>query len=124
VFVAEDNEHVLDLLVTRLQMAGYAISSARDGVRALTGIESSRPAAVILDINMPGLDGFEVLRILRSRPQTASTPVMMLTVRNSVADVQRAIGLGTGDYMTKPFDDRDLLARVARLVRRPEPATH
>ena len=117
IFVAEDDEACRDLLTTRLALAGYAVSSARDGVQALHAIWDCRPAGVVLDINMPRMDGFEVLSSMRQRRDTANTPVLMLTARSAPEDIRRAIKLGARDYLTKPFDDAQLLARVARLIR-------
>jgi DNA-binding response OmpR family regulator len=117
VLVAEDDESVRELLVTRLELAGYATATARDGVEALDVIGSLRPHAVILDIGLPGLDGFGVLKCLREDRSLRDIPVLVLTARNSSRDVGVAIGLGAKDYMSKPFDDQRLLTRVARLVR-------
>ncbi|MDQ0464629.1 two-component system OmpR family response regulator [Caulobacter ginsengisoli] len=125
IFVADDDRMILDLIVTRLQLAGYLTAHARSGYEAIHGIAEIRPAGVILDVNMPGLDGFSVLKQLKQTPQTASIPVMMLTARNAPDDVQKAIGLGARDFLAKPFSDTQLLSRVARLVRpvRPRPVT-
>lgn len=126
IFVAEDDHSVLDLVRTRLTVAGYAVSFARDGQEALQMITASRPEAVILDVNMPVMDGFEVLKELKASAETADIPVMMLTARNVVGDVQNAIRLGANDYLAKPFRDDLFLMRVARLLRskaaRPAPA--
>jgi DNA-binding response OmpR family regulator len=77
-----------------------------------------RPDAIVLDINMPEMDGFEVLGALNSA-STAMIPVLILTARHAVGDVQRAIGLGAKDYLAKPFSEAQLLARVRRLFRAP-----
>jgi two-component system chemotaxis response regulator CheY len=118
IFVAEDDPATLELLVTRLNVAGYATDHARDGKEALAGILKSRPAAVILDVNMPHLDGFGVMRSLRDNPTVSSKlPIMVLTARNSPEDVTRAIQLGARDFLSKPFKDTQLMERVARLLR-------
>lgn len=117
VFVAEDDSMIMDLITTRLELAGYAVSFARNGRDAIAGIHASQPAAVLLDINMPLLDGFGVLRALRENPPQTRAPVMVLTARHAAEDVQLALQLGASDYLAKPFDDARLLARVARLVR-------
>lgn len=117
VFVAEDDRGVLDLIVTRLTLAGYDTAYGRDGWEAVQGIQQTRPAAVVLDINMHSLDGFGVLDALRKKLPLAPIPVMVLTARNAPGDVQRALALGARDFLTKPFDDAQLLARVARLLR-------
>jgi two-component system chemotaxis response regulator CheY len=118
IFVAEDDPATLELIVTRLSVAGYAALYARDGVEAVSGILSSRPHAVILDVNMPGLDGFGVMRKLRENPAAPRRmPIMVLTARNSPEDVRRALQLGARDFLSKPFRDAQLLDRVARLLR-------
>ena len=117
---------IMDLITTRLELAGYAVSFARNGRDAVTGIHASQPAAVLLDINMPLLDGFGVLKALRENPPQTRAPVMVLTARHAAEDVRLALQLGASDYLAKPFDDAHLLSRVARLVRargrRPEPS--
>ena len=98
-----------------LEKQGFEVSAASDGTQALERARELDPALVILDINLPGIDGLEVTRILR---QTSSTPILMLTARED--EIDRVIGLeiGADDYMTKPFSMRELLARVKALLRR------
>ncbi len=120
VFVAEDDRNVLELIVTRLALAGYDTAYGRDGREALRGIAAFRPAAVLLDINMPNLDGFGVLEQLRDQTQTFTAPIMVLTGLHAGDDVRRALDLGAKDFLTKPFEGAQLLARVARLIR-PKP---
>lgn len=117
VFIAEDDRNLMELLTTRLSLAGYETAFGRDGWEALDGIHNTHPAAIILDVNMPRLDGFGVLRHLRKSPSVANIPVMMLTARNAPGDVKEALALGARDYLAKPFSDAMLLARVARLLR-------
>ena len=117
IFVAEDDPAIVELLMARLEMAGYRVSAAHDGVSALRLILANPPAAVILDVNMPRMDGFGVLRGLRAHRACAHTPVLMLTARKSAADVKAARDGGANDYLAKPFDDRQLLARIERLLR-------
>lgn len=121
IFIAEDDRAVLELIVTRLTIAGYETRYGRTGGEALEGIRNSKPAAVILDINMPGIDGFEVLRRMKASPALSAIPVMVLTARNSPTDVRDALAQGARDYLTKPFKDAVLLARLTRLLR-PRPS--
>lgn len=121
VLVVEDDEAVRELVLTRLDLAGYRTSHAADGWKALLAMQEFRPDGVILDVNMPGLDGFGVLETKRSRGAIKDIPVMMLTARQAPTDIRRALGLGARDYLAKPFDDQQLLARVARLVRKKRP---
>ena len=116
VLVVEDEIMVRDLLVTRLTIAGYQIFEAGDGFEALLRIEDSRPDAMLLDVNMPRLDGFGTLKLMRNRG--LRTPTMVLTARNQPEDVKTAIGLGAKDFLTKPFREDQLLTRVARLLRK------
>lgn len=118
IFIAEDDDGILDLLRIRLELAGYSTSYARDGLDALTAIANIVPDAVILDIGLPTRDGFEVLRGMRVSTRLRNIPVLMLTARHDSSDVQRAIQSGAQDYLAKPFDDQKLLVRVARLVRK------
>jgi two-component system OmpR family response regulator len=118
IFVAEDDPATLELIVTRLSVAGYDTVYARDGYGAVQGILSNRPHAVILDVNMPGLDGFGVMKKLRETPALLTRmPIMVLTARNSPEDVRRAVQMGARDFLSKPFKDAQLLDRVARLLR-------
>ena len=115
--VAEDDDAILDLIRTRLELAGYAISYARDGYAALDMIKAIQPVGLVLDLNMPRLDGFGVLDALRSPRFQKPPPVLVLTARHATEDVRRCLALGAKDYLAKPFQDRDLIARVARLLR-------
>ena len=121
IFIAEDDEGILDLLVTRLRIAGYHTTQEKDGLSALEAIKKAPPSACILDVNMPRLDGFQVLKRLRADPLTAHVPVLILTARRAPDDIKTAIRLGATDYLSKPFDGEQLLARVARLLRRRNP---
>lgn len=118
IFVAEDDDGILDLLITRLSIAGYHTSHERDGLAALEAIRRAPPNACILDVNMPRLDGFQLLKRLRADPMTAHVPVLILTARRGTDDIKTAIRLGATDYLSKPFSDEQLLARVARLLRK------
>ena len=121
--VVDDEPMILDLLVTRLELAGYQVVTARDGHEALKRIADTQPHAMLLDVNMPRLDGFGVLSHLKSTGRIKQLPVMVLTARNQTNDVQEAVGLGVRDFLAKPFTDNQLLLRVARLLRSAEPPT-
>ena len=123
ILVVEDEPMVLELITTRLELAGYQTFGARDGYQGLGRLQEVKPAAMILDINMPHLDGFGVLRHMQISGEIKRVPTMVLTARNQTDDVKQAISLGARDFLSKPFKDEQLLARVARLVRRPKPAT-
>ena len=122
ILVVEDEPMVLELIVTRLELGGFQCFAARDGHQALHRLREVRPVGMLLDINMPGLDGFGVLERMRSDEAIGRVPTMVLTARNQPEDVARAVRLGARDYLSKPFRDEQLLARVARLIRK-APAT-
>jgi len=116
--VVDDDRAIVELLSSRLTMAGFDAFAARDGRDALMKIESLRPHAVILDLSMPVLDGFGVLAQL-GKAKCSLLPILVLSARHGAADVQRAISLGARDYLAKPFNDRQLQMRIARLFRGP-----
>jgi DNA-binding response OmpR family regulator len=118
VLVVEDDPFLLELITTRLELAGFDTRSARDGSQALQRLTEFRPEAMVLDINMPVLDGFGVLIHMKAQGLIEKTPTMVLTARNSPEDVSKAIGLGARDYLSKPFKDEQLIARVGRLLAR------
>ena len=117
VLVADDDEDILQLLSFRLERAGYEIVPARNGDEALRLALDLVPAVAILDVMMPGLDGFEVTRELRRNAATSKTPVILLTARAQASDIARGMAAGADEYMKKPFDARDLVDRVDRLLR-------
>lgn len=116
VLVVEDDPFLLELITTRLALAGFDPRPAKDGNVALQRLIEFRPEAMVLDINMPMLDGFGVLEYMRAQSLTEKTPTLVLTARNSPEDVTRAIRLGARDYLSKPFKDEQLIARVGRLL--------
>ncbi len=120
VLVVDDDSNVRDLIRVRLDAAGYDVHTARTGLEAIDRIGELSPSAMVLDINMPQMDGFGVLAAMKKEGK--SLPVLVLTARHAGDDVRRAIDLGAKDYLTKPFNELQLLARVARLMRRPLPA--
>ena len=117
VLVADDDEDILQLLSFRLERAGYEIVVARSGDEALRLALDLLPAVAILDGMMPGLDGFEVTRELRRNAPTSTTPVILLTARAQASDIARGMAAGADEYVKKPFDARDLVDRVNRLLR-------
>jgi len=121
IFIAEDDLAIVELLRIRLELAGYQTFHAKTGRSAIDGIHQTKPDALLLDIGLPIYDGFQVLRSIRASPSVSDTPAMMLTARHHSADVQRALLLGAQDFVTKPFDDQKLIARVNRLVERKAP---
>jgi len=117
VVIAEDDPITATLVRHRLEKSGFRVLHRGDGSEALRLILDQTPAVVILDIRMPGMDGFEVLARMRRDPRTERTPALILTSLGRDADLRRAFELGADDYLTKPFSPAELLARVLRLAR-------
>ncbi|MEV6226296.1 response regulator transcription factor [Saccharopolyspora shandongensis] len=120
VLVVEDESGVRDAVVRGLQSEGYETRSAGDGARALTDITEWRPDAIVLDLLMPFMDGLTLCRRLRSAGDR--TPILVLTARDAVADRIAGLDAGADDYLVKPFDLDEMLARVRALLRRSQPA--
>lgn len=120
VLVVDDDARIVELIVTRLEIAGFQTRSARNGQEALQRLTEFRPEAMVLDINMPVLDGFGVLTHLQGQGLSAKIPTMVLTARNNADDVAKAVRLGARDYLSKPFNDAHLVQRVGRLLSRPK----
>jgi two-component system response regulator MprA len=116
VLVVDDDASVRRMLVRLLGAEGFAVEAVADGGLALAAVERSAPEAIVLDVGLPGLDGLAVCRRLRAKGIT--TPILMLTARDAVAD--RVLGLETGadDYLVKPFAAEELVARLRALERR------
>ncbi len=115
VLVVEDEPALLDTLEYNLTKQGYRVSTAKDGLKALEIARSVDPDLMILDVMLPGLDGFEVCRILR---QEKSLPILFLTAKADEIDKIVGLEVGADDYLTKPFSMRELMARVKALLRR------
>jgi len=115
ILVVEDEPTLLETLEYNLTRQGYQVYTAADGLAALEVAQRERPDAIVLDIMLPGLDGFEVCRILR---REMSVPILMLTARDDEVDKIVGLEVGADDYLTKPFNMRELLARVKALLRR------
>jgi len=115
ILIVEDERTLLETLEYNLRRQGYEVETAENGFDALATARSKRPDMIVLDIMLPGIDGFEVCRILR---QEMNTPILMLTARDD--EIDRVVGLevGADDYLTKPFSTRELMARIKALLRR------
>jgi two-component system OmpR family response regulator len=115
VLVVDDDPHIRQLLVFALEKAGLSTREAEDGEQALAAVEQGQPDLVILDINMPRLDGLEVCRRLRAR---GDVPILFLSSRDDEIDRVLGIELGGDDYVVKPFSPREVTARVQAILRR------
>ena len=114
--LVEDDAVLADGLLRTLQAQDMQVELLRDGLAADTRLQGRQPAVVVLDIGLPGIDGFEVLRRLRARGST--TPVLLLTARDAVEDRVRGLETGADDYLVKPFATAELIARIRALARR------
>lgn len=114
--VADDERTILDLLCASLRHAGFEVLAANDGREALSLARSGRPDVLILDVMMPGNDGFEV--VSRLRDEGLDAPVLFLTARDATEDKVRGLTVGGDDYVTKPFSLDEVLARIRALLRR------
>ena len=115
IFVVDDEQNIRDLASLYLQKEGFIVDSAVDGRDAVARFAQVQPAMVILDVMMPGMDGFEVCRELR---RESDVPILMLTARSDDVDKIVGLELGADDYMTKPFNPREMVARVKAILRR------
>jgi two-component system OmpR family response regulator len=119
ILIVDDDPHIRELLDFALTKAGYATRQAEDGVAALAAVEEQAPDLVVLDINMPRLDGLEVCRRLRAQGQT---PILFLSSRDDEIDRVLGIELGADDYVVKPFSPREVTARISAILRRSQAA--
>ena len=117
VLVVDDETALVELVRVRLELAGFRTLWAYRAQDAIDHLSTMDIAAAVLDVNMPGMDGFEILTWMQRHPRTAKIPVLMLTGRKGGEDVARAIKLGAKDYLTKPFSEEALIQRVQRLMR-------
>jgi DNA-binding response OmpR family regulator len=118
ILVVDDEPDALEILGFKLKEAGFVPIFAKDGTRALAAARDERPALIVLDLMLPGVDGLEVCKILRRDASTASIPILMLTARAAELDRVLGLELGADDYVTKPFSPRELVLRVKKLLSR------
>ena len=122
ILVVEDEESIRTLITLNLQAAGYTVEEAKDGTQALEKIKSVKPDLVLLDWMLPGLDGLDVLRSLKADPVFATLPVIMLTAKSEEHDIVLGLEMGATDYITKPFSNKVLIARIRAILRRGDAA--
>jgi two-component system chemotaxis response regulator CheY len=116
VLAVDDSNSIRQMLQFALKSRGYGVIPAGDGVEALEALERGRFDLMVLDINMPRLDGLSLLKVLRERPEWQALPVLVLTTEGQDEDRDRALALGATDYMRKPFRPTELLDRVASML--------
>ncbi len=118
ILVVDDHATIIDLARLYLEREGYRVEAASDGAQALEKVGSLQPAMMILDLMLPEVDGYEVCRRVR---QSSDLPILMLTARDDDIDKIVGLELGADDYLTKPFNPRELVARVRAILRRSQP---
>jgi two-component system phosphate regulon response regulator PhoB len=120
ILIIEDEKDIVDLVEYHLKQSGFSVVKALDGPSGLELAKKNRPSLIILDLMLPGMDGKDICRTIKSNPLTQSIPILMLTAKSE--EVDRVIGfeLGADDYVTKPFSPRELVLRVKAILRRRE----
>ena len=118
ILVVDDEEDVLELVKYNLEKNGYRVTTASTGEEAINKARSILPNLVLLDLMLPGIDGLEVCKQLKSNPKTEHVPVIMLTAKGEESDVVVGLEVGADDYITKPFSPKVLIARIRRILHR------
>jgi DNA-binding response OmpR family regulator len=117
VLVADDDPDIRELVAFKLEQAGFKVHAVGDGIAALAAAKALSPSLLLLDVMMPGLNGYEVCRRLRAEGE-AAIPVIMLTAKAQESDVETGFAMGVDDYIVKPFSPRELLTRVNNVLAR------
>jgi two-component system phosphate regulon response regulator PhoB len=118
ILVVDDEEDIQELVKLNVIREGYDVLTAGSGEEALEIAQAQQPSLAILDLMLPGIDGLEVCRLLRSNPKTRQIPVIILTAKSEDSDIVAGLELGADDYITKPFSSKVLIARVRRVLRK------
>ena len=116
ILAVDDERHIVRLVQVNLERAGYQVLTAFDGKEAMKKVEADKPDLIVLDVMMPRMDGFEVLKRLQANPDTRGIPVIMLTAKAQDADVFRGWSSGVSAYLTKPFNPLELVTFVRRIL--------
>lgn len=115
VLITEDEPNIVESLTFILERAGYEVAAVADGEAAMRELRARRPDVMILDLMVPKLNGFEVLKRVKSDPALAALPVLVLSAKGQAHDKQLAEEIGADDFVTKPFSNRDLIERIGHL---------
>ncbi|KGK88434.1 MULTISPECIES: response regulator transcription factor [unclassified Clostridium] len=118
IIIVDDEEHIRELLKFNLENSGYSTIYADNGIDALKLIKSERPQLILLDLMIPGMDGYDVCKEVRKDNNISTTPIIMITAKGEEFDKVLGLELGADDYITKPFSIREILARVKAVLRR------
>ncbi len=117
ILIIEDSAIAVSLLKARIEASGFETVAAADGTEGLAKIKSEKPDLVILDVRMPGMDGFEVCRLAKSDPQTKGIPILFVTAVNQQKDIQRGKEAGGDGYITKPYDGKVLITEINKFLK-------
>lgn len=118
ILIVDDEEHILELLKFNLENAGFKVITASNGIEALEYLKNSLPKLILLDLMLPGMDGYDVCKEIRRDKNLSNIPIIMITARSEELDKILGLELGADDYITKPFSIRELIARVKAVLRR------
>ena len=118
IVVVEDEIDILDLISLHLKKERFSVRGFLNGYSFMKYLETEKPSLLVLDLMLPDVDGFEICKQLRARPDYASIPIIIITARSTETDKVLGLGLGADDYMVKPFSPRELVARVKAVLRR------
>lgn len=118
ILIVDDEKDIIELIKYNLKIEGYSILTAETGEAAVKIAKQSRPDLIVLDLMLPGMDGFEVTRYLRSSSDTRDLPIVMLTAKGDESDIITGLELGANDYISKPFSPKVLTARIRGILRR------
>lgn len=118
ILIVEDEKDIIELIQYNLEREGYGAAAVKSGEDAIRFLERENPELIILDLMLPGMDGLEICRLIKSDNKTKNIPVLMLTAKSEESDVVIGLQLGADDYVTKPFSPKVLLARIKALLRR------
>jgi len=118
ILIVDDEEDIIELIKYNLKNEGYSILTAQSGEQAIKIAKQSRPDLIVLDLMLPGMDGLEVTRYLRSNEETSDMPIVMLTAKGEESDIITGLELGANDYISKPFSPKVLTARIRAIFRR------
>lgn len=118
ILIVDDEANIRELISYNLKSNGYCITSADNGITALKIVKEEKPSLILLDLMLPGMDGFEVCKEIRKNNEISATPIIMISAKGEEFDKVLGLELGADDYLTKPFSVRELLARVKAVLRR------
>jgi len=116
ILVVDDDPDILRLVEVVLKRAGFTVSTAKNGMDAINYLQTDVPSLMLLDVAMPGMNGFDVLTKVRSDEKTRTMPIMMLTARSQKEEIVKAIQMGAQNYMVKPFDSKELITRIKKII--------